>query len=239
MAAPAPSSGCSGTASTRSGTVSLRYDGMNRSYDIVVPGDAARCADAAGPGLPRSRRLAARAGNFGVGGSGAGGRLRGGVPAGKQPRWIRPGLLRPRDRRRAVARRRRRVHRSAPRRCRGRPVHRPNPDLRDGDVERRHVRVDARVRARRPYRRRRAGCRRPPAPRLRRAGDADHRHARHIRPSRPVRRERRRPDRRDRPVRRDARWLGTAPHVREGDRDTGHVMGRVLGDTQRMQSRRP
>ena len=35
--AAAPSSGCSGTASTRSGTVTLRYDGMNRSYDIVVP----------------------------------------------------------------------------------------------------------------------------------------------------------------------------------------------------------
>jgi len=35
--APAPSSGCSGTASTRSGTVPLRYEGMNRSYDIVVP----------------------------------------------------------------------------------------------------------------------------------------------------------------------------------------------------------
>ena len=35
--APAPSPGCSGTASMRSGTVTLRYDGMNRSYDIVVP----------------------------------------------------------------------------------------------------------------------------------------------------------------------------------------------------------
>lgn len=35
--APSPSSGCAGTASTRSGTVSFRYDGMNRSYDIVVP----------------------------------------------------------------------------------------------------------------------------------------------------------------------------------------------------------
>lgn len=35
--APAPSSGCSGTPSTRSGTVALRYDGMSRSYDIVVP----------------------------------------------------------------------------------------------------------------------------------------------------------------------------------------------------------
>ena len=35
--APAPSSGCAGTASTRSGTVTLRYDGLDRSYDIVVP----------------------------------------------------------------------------------------------------------------------------------------------------------------------------------------------------------
>ena len=34
---PSPSSGCAARASARSGTVSLRYDGMNRSYDIVVP----------------------------------------------------------------------------------------------------------------------------------------------------------------------------------------------------------
>jgi polyhydroxybutyrate depolymerase len=35
--APVPSSGCAGTASTTSGTVTLRHDGMSRSYDIVVP----------------------------------------------------------------------------------------------------------------------------------------------------------------------------------------------------------
>ena len=35
--APSPSSGCARTAHPTSGTVSLRYDGINRSYDIVVP----------------------------------------------------------------------------------------------------------------------------------------------------------------------------------------------------------
>ena len=35
--APSPSSGCAREASPRSGTVSLRYDGTDRSYDIVVP----------------------------------------------------------------------------------------------------------------------------------------------------------------------------------------------------------
>lgn len=35
--APSPSAGCVGTPSARSGTVSLRYDGIDRSYDIVVP----------------------------------------------------------------------------------------------------------------------------------------------------------------------------------------------------------
>ena len=55
--AAAPSSGCSGTASTRSGTVTLRYDGMNRSYDIVVPGTR--------PGVPMPLVL----GYHGLGGS--------------------------------------------------------------------------------------------------------------------------------------------------------------------------
>ena len=36
-ASPVPSAGCSATETVRSGTVSLRYDGINRSYDIVVP----------------------------------------------------------------------------------------------------------------------------------------------------------------------------------------------------------
>lgn len=35
--APSPSPGCARTPAPRSGTVSLRYDGMDRSYDIVVP----------------------------------------------------------------------------------------------------------------------------------------------------------------------------------------------------------
>lgn len=35
--APSPSPGCARTASTKSGTVSLRYDGMDRSYIIVIP----------------------------------------------------------------------------------------------------------------------------------------------------------------------------------------------------------
>ena len=35
--APSPSPGCAGTAAPRSGTLSLRYDGMDRSYDIVIP----------------------------------------------------------------------------------------------------------------------------------------------------------------------------------------------------------
>ena len=30
------------------------------------------------------------------------------------------------------------------------------------------------------------------------------------------------------------RWLGTAPHARQGTRETGHVMGRVVGTAQRM-----
>jgi polyhydroxybutyrate depolymerase len=34
---PVPSQGCSATPSVSSGTVSLRYDGIDRSYDIVVP----------------------------------------------------------------------------------------------------------------------------------------------------------------------------------------------------------
>ena len=35
--APAPSRGCAGTSSSRSGTFSLRHDGLERSYEIVVP----------------------------------------------------------------------------------------------------------------------------------------------------------------------------------------------------------
>jgi polyhydroxybutyrate depolymerase len=35
--APSPSSGCQGPGSSSSGTVSLRYEGLDRSYDIVVP----------------------------------------------------------------------------------------------------------------------------------------------------------------------------------------------------------
>ena len=35
--APSPSSGCARKAAPRSGTVSLRYDAIDRSYDIVVP----------------------------------------------------------------------------------------------------------------------------------------------------------------------------------------------------------
>jgi polyhydroxybutyrate depolymerase len=55
--APSPSSGCARTPSLRSGTVSLRHDGMDRSYDVVVPDKRS--------GAPMSLVL----GNHGFGGS--------------------------------------------------------------------------------------------------------------------------------------------------------------------------
>ena len=149
-------------------------------------------------------------------------------------------LLQHRNGRRSIARRRRRIHGEDPGSCRGRAVRRPEQDLRIGMVQRRHVRGHARVCAERSGRRRRFRVRRPPVARLPWAPDADHRHPRIIRRhdstlrggcrtgcGRPW----------DRPRLWCERGAGSDAHGRQ--RDAGQVLGRVVGETERMPAHRP